>query len=53
MLKVPVIRTGDLSGLSEVVLQSKDGSAEAGRDYNGFSKGKYYYVETVCYRNYL
>ncbi|XP_071125097.1 extracellular matrix protein 3-like [Mytilus edulis] len=38
LLKVPVVRTGDLSGLSEIVIMSKDGSAEAGRDYNGFSK---------------
>jgi len=39
-LIVPVIRRGDLSEVSEVIVHSKDGSARAGRDYNGFSRGK-------------
>ena len=38
-LKVPVIREGDLSETAVVTINTKDGSADAGKDYNGFFKG--------------
>ena len=49
VLRVPVVRTGDLSGISEVNIMSKDGSAEAGRDYNGFHKGMNRIIIFYCY----
>lgn len=38
-LRVPVIREGDLSETAIVTINTKDGSADAGKDYNGFFKG--------------
>ncbi|BFZ14656.1 hypothetical protein BsWGS_17695 [Bradybaena similaris] len=37
-LRVPVIREGDLSETAIVTINTKDGSADAGKDYNGFFK---------------
>ncbi|XP_033743920.1 LOW QUALITY PROTEIN: extracellular matrix protein 3-like [Pecten maximus] len=37
-LTIPVVRSGDLSERSEVRVFTKDGSARAGQDYNGFSR---------------
>ncbi|XP_060078834.1 extracellular matrix protein 3-like [Ylistrum balloti] len=37
-LTIPVVRSGDLSERSEVTVFTKDGSARAGQDYNGFSR---------------
>ena len=45
-LKVPVIREGDLSETAVVTINTKDGSADAGKDYNGFFKGGC--VRVVC-----
>ena len=39
ILRVPVVRLGDTSGTSEVRVSTKSGSARAGRDFNGYSKG--------------
>ena len=38
-LTIPVIRKGDLSQIEVVTINTKDGQANAGRDYNGFFKG--------------
>ena len=40
ILQVPVIREGDLSETAVVTINTKDGSADAGKDYNGFFKGE-------------
>ena len=40
ILRIPVVRLGDTSGTSEVRVSTKSGSARAGRDFNGYSKGK-------------
>ena len=39
ILRVPVIREGDLSETAVVTVNTNDGSADAGKDYNGFFKG--------------
>ena len=39
ILRILVIRLGDTSGMSEVRVSTKSGSARAGRDFNGYSKG--------------
>lgn len=38
ILRVPVIRLGDTSGISEVRVSTKSGSASAGRDFNAYSR---------------
>ncbi|XP_053399449.1 FRAS1-related extracellular matrix protein 2-like isoform X2 [Mercenaria mercenaria] len=38
ILRVPVIRLGDPSGISEVRVSTKSGSASAGRDFNAYSR---------------
>lgn len=38
ILRIPVIRLGDISGTSEVRVSTKSGSARAGRDFNGYSR---------------
>ncbi|XP_076467569.1 extracellular matrix protein 3-like [Babylonia areolata] len=38
VLKVPILREGDLSETAVVTFNTKDGSADAGKDYNGFFK---------------
>ena len=42
ILRIPVIRLGDTSGTSEVRVSTKSGSARAGRDFNGYSRGLYW-----------
>ncbi|KAL8593533.1 hypothetical protein ACOMHN_048747 [Nucella lapillus] len=37
-LTVPILREGDLSETAVVTFNTKDGSADAGKDYNGFFK---------------
>lgn len=38
ILQVPVLREGDLSETAVVSINTKDGSADAGKDYSGFFK---------------
>ncbi|KAK7098028.1 hypothetical protein V1264_004919 [Littorina saxatilis] len=38
VLRIPVEREGDLSETAVVTVNTKDGSADAGKDYNGFFK---------------
>ena len=38
-LTIPVVRQGDLSQIEVVTINTKDGQANAGKDYNGFFKG--------------
>ena len=40
VVRIPVVRRGDLSKLSVVRVHTRDGLAESGVDYNGFSTGK-------------
>jgi hypothetical protein len=40
ILKVPVVRRGDVSKESIVRVYSRDGSAKSGTDYIGFSDGE-------------
>ena len=40
VLNIPVLRQGDLSETALVTLNTKDGSANAGKDYNGFFRGE-------------
>ena len=42
LLRIPVVRLGDTSGNSEVRVSTKSGSARAGRDFNGYSRGWYF-----------
>ena len=39
VVRIPVIRRGDLSEPSAVRVYTKDGNAESGKDYNPVSKG--------------
>ena len=39
ILSVPVLRGGDTSRVSIVRVHTRDGTAKAGKDYIGFSKG--------------
>lgn len=39
ILRIPVIREGDPTETSVVMVHTKDGSAKAGKDYNGLYKG--------------
>ena len=40
LLRVPILREGDLSETAVVTFNTKDGSAEASKDYHGFFKGQ-------------
>ena len=48
ILKVPVVRVGDVSQTSVVRVHTKDGTAKSGTDYAGFSKRKQF-VNLSCF----
>ena len=52
VLRIPVRRIGDLSHTSVVRVHTRDGSAKAGRDYHGFSKGKMLNKRDMCFKSY-
>ena len=40
ILRLPVVREGDVSEEATVTVNTRDGSAYAGKDYNGIFKGR-------------
>lgn len=50
VVKVPVLRVGDVSKVSVVRVHTKDGSATSGEDYHPVSRGE---KEQTCLHIYL
>ena len=47
VVKIKVVRVGDVSKTSKVRVFTRNGNAESGKDYNAFSKGLKHFQNTI------